>query len=316
MLKGVNEMTEFLDRVWDVRDCFVPCLIGGVGIGKTAAVNLHAEHVGAKVVTIIASQVLPSEVSGITMPDSDTKSMEIYDHYRLSSLQDGDILFFDELLEADQSVLSACLTLIESRQMMSGKKLPDIQIIAACNPTCEPCMIKESIRQRFMWIDCRFDEDAMFGHIEDETGLVFKSTERADLLRFMSSSTETKWNFLTPRSLTKLCKLMVTAEHDYEARSIASSVGAMYDAPNIGSILESAWTRLSAGPRSVQIINAIEQSGILSEEQMRAVENALPAKCGIDIESDDDCMSAMIEKLMAMPEWDELAKFLDTMEIK
>lgn len=310
MLKGVNEMVEFLDRVWDVRDCFVPCLVGGVGIGKTAAVNLHAEHVGAKVVTIIASQILPSEVSGITMPDSDTKSMEIYDHYRLSSLQDGDILFFDELLEADQSVLSACLTLIESRQMMSGKKLPDIQIIAACNPTCEPCMIKESIRQRFMWVNCSFDSDAMFEYIKDETGMVFDSKERAELSRSLAESAEAKWNFLTPRSLAKLCRLMATAKHDYEAYSIARLIVDMYNSPNLSYVLESAWSRKNAKPRSEQIIDAIKQSGILSEEQIK---DCLPAKPDSD---EDDCMSALIEKLMAMPEWEELAKFLDTMEIK
>lgn len=316
MLKGVNEMVEFLDRVWDVRDCFVPCLMGPVGIGKTAAVNLHAEHVGAKVVTIIASQVLPSEVSGITMPDSDTKSMEIYDHYRLSSLQDGDILFFDELLEADQSVLSACLTLIESRQMMSGKKLPDIQIIAACNPTCQPCMIRESIRQRFMWVDCSVDSDAMFEYILQETGMRFNSTERKDLIRLMDNSTDADWNFLTPRSLTKLCKLMVAAIHDYEMSSIVSLIRNMYGRPKLSETLESAWLRKNTKPRNEQILEAIEQSGILSEEQIRSIKDTLPATDDADLESEEDNLAMVAEKLMAMSEWDELAKFLETMEIK
>ena len=308
MLKGVNEMVEFLDQVWDVRDCFVPCLIGGVGIGKTAAVNLHAEHVGAKVVTIIASQVLPSEVSGITMPDSDTKSMEIYDHYRLSSLQDGDILFFDELLEADQSVLSACLTLIESRQMMSGKKLPDIQIIAACNPTCEPCMIKESIRQRFMWVECEFDSQAMFEYIKQKTGMALNINEKRIAINAMRPTSNRPWNFLTPRTLTKLCRLMITAKHEWEAESISQRISEMFS-PQLAASLKSAWLRMNTEPRSMQIIEAVRQSGILSEEQMQEIESALG-------EDEDDCMSAMIEKLMSMPEWDKLAEYLDTKEIK
>lgn len=308
MLKGVNEMVEFLDRVWDVRDCFVPCLIGGVGIGKTAAVNLHAEHVGAKVVTIIASQVLPSEVSGITMPDSDTKSMKIYDHYRLSSLQDGDILFFDELLEADQSVLSACLTLIESRQMMSGKKLPDIQIIAACNPTCEPCMIKESIRQRFMWVECEFDPLAMFEYIKQETGMVFGHVEQRSAIDAMRLTSNRPWNFLTPRTLTKLCRLMATAKHEWEAESIFQMISEMFS-PQLAKSLKNAWLRMNTEPRSVQIIEAVKQSGILSEEQMQEIESALG-------EDEDSCMSTIIEKLMSMPEWDKLAEYLDTKEIK
>lgn len=309
MLKGVNEMVEFLDRVWDVRDCFVPCLMGPVGIGKTAAVNLHAEHVGAKVVTIIASQVLPSEVSGITMPDSDTKSMEIYDHYRLSSLQDGDILFFDELLEADQSVLSACLTLIESRQMMSGKKLPDIQIIAACNPTCEPCMVKESIRQRFMWMDCGGGFDSVFAYIKEQTGMAFNSMQKVDLMRFMSSSVDRKWNFLTPRSLTKLCRLMESAVHEYEIASVKELIIEMYDVPELGSILENARLRMIAGSPSEQIISAIEQSGLLSREQLEDIKK-------ISASADEDNISLIIEKLMALPEWDKLAEYLNTKELK
>lgn len=309
MLKGVNEMVEFLDRVWDVKDCFVPCLIGPVGIGKTAAVNLHAEHVGAKVVTIIASQILPSEVSGITMPDSDTKSMEIYDHYRLSSLQDGDILFFDELLEADTSVLSACLTLIESRQMMSGKKLPDIQIIAACNPTCEPCMIKESIRQRFMWVECGDDTDGMFAYIKEQTGMTFNSRERRDLVRFLFKSA-VDWNFLTPRSLTKLCHLMTTAKHDYEAASIKKLIIGMYNNPELGDILEKVWLRMQESSSSKQVISAIKASGILSEEQLGDI------MVIAGTEPDAAAMSVIVEKLMALPEWDKLAEYLNTKELK
>lgn len=107
-----DNMLHFVKSAWPARSFIVPCLEGPPGIGKTAAIKQAAEELkeqGAtgKVVTIIASQILPNEVSGITMPVPEEKAMEIFDHYRLSSLRDGDILFFDELLEADQMVLSA-----------------------------------------------------------------------------------------------------------------------------------------------------------------------------------------------------------------
>lgn len=201
-------MVEFLDQAWVLKDQIVPCLIGPVGIGKTAAVLKHADNVGAKhVVTIIASQILPSEVSGITMPDKDTKSMEIYDHYRLSSLEDGDILFFDELLEADQSVLSACLTLIESRQMMSGRRLPDIQIVAATNPTVDPSLLRENIRQRFMFMRFRIDREGTHDYIKERTGLDLSSSILA-----MLKESDSSYNILSPRSLTKLCEWMAAVE--------------------------------------------------------------------------------------------------------
>ena len=247
-----NRMIEFLDQAWTLKNEIVPCLIGDVGIGKTAAVKQHAKNVGAgNVVTIIASQILPSEVSGLTMPDASTKSMEIYDHYRLSSLQDGDILFFDELLEADQSVLSACLTLIESRMMMSGKLLPDIQIIAAANPTVQPTALKESIRQRFMFMKFKIDNVATKKYIKEQTGIVVP-TNILDKL----SGTGSKYNILSPRSLTKLC-LWIHNTPDEELDSLAIIINDMWDSI-IGTQLVAAMRDKHNSPRE-QVLDKIKQ---------------------------------------------------------
>lgn len=145
---------------------------------------------------------MPSEVSGITMPDQETKSMQIFDHARLASLKDGDILFFDELLQAPQAVLSACLTLIQERRMMSGKKLPDIMIVAAANPLRSPTLIVESIRQRFMFIDLQWDSEAWAEYIFQKYGV----QPSLSLIANIKSSDKDgdKWNRLTPRTATKL----------------------------------------------------------------------------------------------------------------
>lgn len=227
-----DKMVKFLDLAWLRKDQIVPCLIGPVGIGKTAAVKQHAKNVGANnVVTIIASQILPSEVSGITMPDSSTKSMEIYDHYRLSSLKDGDILFFDELLEAPESVLSACLTLIESRMMMSGKILPDIQIIAATNPTVNPQNIKENIRQRFMFKKFSIDKQGVAQYIKDTVG--FNVSD--DVLKNLRANSDT-FNILSPRSLTKLCQWIASTDNEKDLLSVCNMIDDMF-LNNIGTLL-------------------------------------------------------------------------------
>lgn len=205
-----QKMIEFLDTAWYAKDEIVPCLIGPVGIGKTAAVREHAQNVGAqRIVTIIASQILPNEVSGITMPDAETKAMEIYDHFRLSSLEDGDILFFDELLEADQLVLSACLTLIESRMLMSGRLLPDIQIIAATNPSIQPNVLKENIRQRFMFQKFELDKPQVRYYIWKETGCDVGEEILAQI-----KCEGDDYNILSPRSLTKLVKWELNVPRD------------------------------------------------------------------------------------------------------
>ena len=205
-ITSFDQMVDALGSAYKARREIVPCLLGRPGIGKTQAVHQHARNVGAgKVVTIIASQILPNEVSGITMPVDSERSMEIYDHARLSSLEDGDILFFDELLEADRSVLSACLTLIESRQMMSGKMLPDVQIVAATNETLSPAQIKESIRQRFIWLPVAIDTCWFVDHISKKYDLSFKSKELLDKsMRKNLWKGELSWNTITPRTYTKL----------------------------------------------------------------------------------------------------------------
>lgn len=197
-----SKLHKLLEIVDKKRDEIVPCLLGQPGIGKTQGIYEFAKAHDRQVVEIIASQIMPSEVSGITMPDSDTKSMQVFDHARLSSLKDGDILFFDELLQAPQAVLSACLTLIQERRMMSGKKLPDIMIVAAANPLRSPTLIAESIRQRFMFIELEWDSNAWFNYVS--TKYECEPTTRLISLIEAASKTNDKWNSLTPRTATKL----------------------------------------------------------------------------------------------------------------
>ena len=129
----IPEAAECLKSMWPSRAFMVPCLVGQPGIGKTQSVyqlrdwvQENTEFSNCKVVEMIASTILPSEVSGITMPDVEHRSLDIFDHVKLSSLNDGDILFFDELLQGSEQTLKACLTLIMERRMLSGKMLPDI----------------------------------------------------------------------------------------------------------------------------------------------------------------------------------------------
>ena len=287
-----EKMLSFLDHAWYFKQEIVPCLIGPVGIGKTAAVMQHAGNVGAKhVVTIIASQILPSEVSGLTMPDKDTKSMEIYDHYRLSSLEDGDILFFDELLEADQSVLSACLTLIESRQLMSGRKLPDIQIIAACNPTIQPTMLKENIRQRFMFLNVKWEWDATADYIMQLYG--WRPDKK---LQRLIRTTDDDYNILTPRSLTKLCGWLTNTPKK-EREHVADLINQIWNC-NLGAQLLDDMTRY--------------ENGALERQRERQARQAL-SLVGCDhpeLNFQEDGLEEIMEVLRADPRWETMARQL------
>lgn len=278
-----NKMISFLNQAWHLRNEIVPCLVGPVGIGKTAAVRQHAANVGAKnVVTIIASQILPSEVSGITMPDAKTKSMEIYDHYKLSSLEDGDILFFDELLEADQSVLSACLTLIESRMMMSGRMLPDIQIIAATNPTIQPTSLRENIRQRFMFMRFGIDQDATRDYIHEHTSILVPDGVLKQLCE-----TGSDYNILSPRSLTKLC-VWIAATPDDQLDEVADVINDIWRS-NIGAKLVNAYKHSKIKPAKQQVLDKVAELAPMAASEHGNFE---------------DCtFEEMMAVLQSLPEW-------------
>lgn len=298
-----EKMTEFLDKAWMLRSEIVPCLVGPPGIGKTAAVEQHAEaHGCGKVVKIVASRCIPSETVGMTMPDHKNRSMEIYNSMQLSSLNDGDILFLDELLEAEQYVLSTLLTVIESREMADGTPLPDIQIIAATNDTIPPEQLKGNIRQRFMFMRFEIDREQTRRYIRNLVGI--NLTE--PILDWMKK-TSNDYNFLTPRSLTKLCLWMDECKDDYERTSLASVINCIYGSI-IGTQIKDAFKARDSEPPEQQVRRVIRS--MIADGQ-------IPVDVAYENDSFTDCsMSEMLEVLSGLEEWDDIEKALSKIDLK
>lgn len=199
LTSDIEELIEAADRR---RDEVVLCLLGAPGIGKTEGIEAFAKRHHRDVVHIIASQILPTEVSGMTMPNQETHAMDVFDHARLGHLKDGDVLFFDELLKGQVQVLNACLTLIQERRMMSGRRLPDVLIVAAANPLASPQQLPLEVRQRFMFVEVEFDESSWCDYMRD-LGIARPQRLVDDLVTDHMSAKAT-WNVLTPRTMTKL----------------------------------------------------------------------------------------------------------------
>lgn len=213
--KDIYHFLEMIDKD-GVRDQIVPCFMGCPGIGKTHEIERYAKDRGKKVVHIIASQILPSEVSGITMPDKEAGGMTVYDHVRLSSLKDGDILFFDELLQGQQQVLSACLTLIQERRLMSDRPLPDVMIVAAANPLANPNQLPAAIRDRFLFIGMEFDFFEWKQYMKNSQNIIIEDSMQNEI--DASDTNVTGWNAQTPRTVTKLCKFITNNIDDEDLK--------------------------------------------------------------------------------------------------
>ena len=301
-----TQMKEFLRASWAARDFIVPCLIGPPGIGKTAAVREHAAEHDARCTVIIASQILPNEVSGITMPDAESKAMEIYDHYRLSQLEDGDVLFFDELLEADQMVLSACLTLIESRQMMSGKMLPDIQIIAATNPSVSPQMLRDNIRQRFCFREFHMDPSGTREYIREKWGFDIGST-----LQGCMEAESNNYNILTPRSMTKMAGWIARAGKDLDL--VAEEIDEMWSI-RLGSMLKDQYLSVKKfNDIRAQLRDALELSSVDKDKLPVDVSESLYNETG---EFKTITLEELMEYISSLPEWKAMAELLASIEVK
>ena len=146
--------------------------------------------------------------------------MDVFDPSRLSHMRDGDILFLDELLKGQQQVLSACLTLVQERRLMSGTHLPDVIIVAAANPLASAKMLPEEIRQRFLFIDVEFDKKSWCDYMRD------RGVPNPDLLieHLVTRGGGSDWNTLTPRTMTKLTLWYRDVKDDPIAKATVETV--------------------------------------------------------------------------------------------
>lgn len=203
------KIKEVLEKVYNnesLRRSIVPLFIGDPGLGKTVIIQQFAKEKGVKLVELITSQMSPFEISGIAMPDKDIKKMVYYNFDKLEDLKDGDILFFDELLNGNPVVLNACLTILEQRKYISGKDLPDIMIIAAANPQ-GMAPLTPQIKERFVWYTVKFDKDMWRDYMINKYKISKTIGNRlCDLIKneeFVSN------NFYTPRSIDKALNMLI-----------------------------------------------------------------------------------------------------------
>lgn len=200
----MNKIEPILEGIYNspqLRKKIVPLFLGDPGLGKTVIIKDFAKKKGVKLVEMITSQRNPFEISGMAMPDKDIKRMSFWDFDTLLDMKDGDILFFDELLNGNPVTLNACLTILEERTMISGKPLPDIMIVAAANPQ-GMLPLTPQIKERFVWYTVNFDKPMWKEYIYNKFGLNRDVSE--EMCSIIKNEKFTGgYNFNTPRSFDK-----------------------------------------------------------------------------------------------------------------
>lgn len=282
-----------LETMYDHRREMVPLFIGAPGIGKTQGLYEFAQDKEVNVVTFILSNTVPSEVSGIRMPDQESKRLEVFDDKRMASLKDGDVLFFDEILEAPPMLWSAVLTLIQDRILASGRKLPDVFIVAASNQVVSPGIIPPSVRDRFMTIELEFDARHWCEWFKDKFGVY-----PADISRLIKEDSD-QYNILTPRRVVKLYTWLKQDCRPPEWDTKKKIISAMFD----GSICELLIKLVKhVDSPQVQIKNAINESIVGGAE--------------ITMNFEDMSLREIMQYLQERPEWGAIQETLAGIELQ
>lgn len=206
---SMNKIKEILEKVYtnlELRRTIVPLFISNPGMGKTMIINQFAKEKGVHLVELITSQMSPFEISGIAIPVHGTGKMSYYNFDKLEDLKDGDILFFDELLNGNPVVLNACLTMLEQRKFISGKELPDIMIVAAANPQGMTPLTPQ-IKERFVWYQTKFHSEMWQNYMFNKYKMPKDISSK--LCKLIQEEDFAVNNFNSPRSFDKAVNMII-----------------------------------------------------------------------------------------------------------
>lgn len=209
----MKNIAHLLDVVDKVRDHVALGLMSDPGLSKTAQVKQWAEKNGRQYCELIISQRMPSEISGMPMPIPETQTMEVFDFDTLLQLEDGDVLAFDEFTNGNIQTLNACLTLIQERTMLSGKKLPSLVIVAMGNPQGR-CDLLPQTKQRFWWVDVTWDQKTWISYMKKTWGFTPHSTLTSLITEQYRQgfNDSKKFNYFTPRTVENLLRIALVID--------------------------------------------------------------------------------------------------------
>lgn len=205
--KGMEElMLEILNKTYDnpiLRRTTVPLFMSNPGVGKSTIIKEFAQNKGVKMVKITLSQRMPNEVVGMVMPDINTNRLLVFDSHQLEALEDGAILFFDEVFNGTlKQTLDAVLNLLEDRMLPSGKKLANVMIVAASNHQ-GLINLTPQIKERFITYNLKFNKEEFQVYLKNKYGMPEVISNNLCILINKEKFEPISWDFVTPRSVEK-----------------------------------------------------------------------------------------------------------------
>ena len=202
----IEQLKNVLSVTYDnpiLRRTTVPLFMSNPGLGKSTIIKEFAASRGVKMVKMTLSTRMPNEVTGMTMPDLVKDRLVLLDSHQLTALNDGDVLFIDEVFNGTlKQTLDAFLNFLEDRMLLSGKKLSDVLIVAASNPQ-GLINITPQIKQRFIRYDLKFSPVEFEEYLKNKFGMPESISKNISIAINKEKFEQENWEYVTPRSMEK-----------------------------------------------------------------------------------------------------------------
>lgn len=254
----VNELREILKEFLDIENPPSLLILGIPGVGKSSIVKEVAEERGIEVIDVRLAQIEYADLAGI--PKMKENSWEYLQNEEFLKACDKQVvLFFDELTQSRESVLSAVFRIILDRELTSGKKLhPRTLIVAAGNDDVNDNFITElpfALLNRFFVIRVKFDEDEFLKWASKNLN--------PQIYKFLSenkSFTYSREMNLTPRRWAQINKLLLECNKKetvlkllpISLRKALERYLMSDDSMNLNEIIENPESLLSLPPSEIE----------------------------------------------------------------
>lgn len=157
---GYKELEAVLERAMLSQKSVL--ILGDPGIGKSSLVYQFGKRHNFELIDVRLAEYEPSDVLGIPVPDGTVT------YYRppeplYRACQVKSLLFLDEILQADQTVLKAIFRIVLDRKLADGTPFhPETMVVAAANELTEDNWVtipRFALLDRFVVVRLEFNAD-------------------------------------------------------------------------------------------------------------------------------------------------------------